>query len=194
MKTVALHGGNVAFVDDSDYPSVAPYKWHINKADQGRTYYARCVQCVPGGKGPLKNSFYMHRLVLGISDPKIHIDHINGDTLDNRRENLRICSRRENQGNRVVRPDSSTGYKGVFPKTKNRWIAKVNTSPLGFFKSPEEAARAYDAAALERWGTFARLNFPAEGQLSCRDRSLPPTAPQQVPNRFRDARNFSEAA
>jgi hypothetical protein len=106
----------------------------------------------------------MHRLILGIADPKLDVDHRDGDGLNNCRSNLRVATRQQNGSNQRKRANSNT-YKGVcFDKSRNRWLAgiKVNYKRinLGRFESEIEAAQMYDVAAKELHGEFARLNFP----------------------------------
>ena len=108
---------------------------------------------------------YVHRVMgeafLGL-DPQLHIDHINGNPSDNRVANLRVCSRQENQRNSVSRTNQF-GFKGVRPN-KARFAASITLDYrslcLGTSDTPEDAARAYDKAALQHFGEFARLNFP----------------------------------
>ncbi len=106
---------------------------------------------------------YLHRLVLGAKQGEC-VDHINGNKLDNRRANLRLCNNRENGRNRSGPAKSNlSGYRGV---SWNRgWFARINvedkTIHLGRFKTKEQAAKAYDRAALQYFGAFAgKLNFP----------------------------------
>lgn len=103
-----------------------------------------------------------HRLLMNITDPNLVVDHINGDTLDNRRENLRIASFKENSRN-TVQVRNRHGYKGVGKEDKY-FIAAINVDgkPIrkGRFKTPEEAAKLYDIMALHFFGDFAKLNFP----------------------------------
>lgn len=110
-----------------------------------------------------RKSIYMHRLVAN-SPEDAYTDHINGDKLDNRKCNLRICSDSENLMNSKVRVDNKSGYKGVFQEKRTlRWCAQINIDKvrihLGTFSSPEEAAIAYDASAKMAYGVFAKLNF-----------------------------------
>jgi hypothetical protein len=106
----------------------------------------------------------MHRLIMGISDPNIQVDHINGNTLDNRKINLRESNNATNHMNQSVRSDNKSGFKGV-SKRKNKWMARIGKNGkinLGTFNTPEEAAKAYDAKAKELFGEYAKLNFPDE--------------------------------
>jgi hypothetical protein len=105
---------------------------------------------------------YLHRFILGITDPKIRVDHQDGDGLNCRRSNIRVSTPSLNTANAGKRPGSNP-YKGVL-KRGSRWIARIKVNytsrHLGTFDTPEEAARAYDRAAVETFGEFARLNFP----------------------------------
>jgi hypothetical protein len=97
--------------------------------------------------------------------PKGYVDHINGNTSDNRITNLRVCTMTENQHNR--RPDKGRKYKGP-TLNKGKWRCQIHLpgrpmqTHLGYFPTEEAAARAYDAAAKKHFGEFARLNFPHE--------------------------------
>lgn len=98
-------------------------------------------------------------------EPNGHIDHINGKKTDNRIENLREATSSENKYNVGLRADNTSGYKGVhWFKTRSRWRAEIKqcgkSLNLGYFDTPEEAALAYDTAARQLHGAFARLNFP----------------------------------
>ncbi|HET6455301.1 MAG TPA: HNH endonuclease [Armatimonadota bacterium] len=111
------------------------------------------------------NRVYLHRVILEAQSGEM-IDHINRDKLDNRRRNLRLCTKRENSYNRQG-PNSNnlSGYRGV---SWNRgWVAQIQADGqhfrLGRFKSKEQAARAYDEAALRYFGPFeGKLNFPQD--------------------------------
>jgi hypothetical protein len=108
----------------------------------------------------------LHRFLMS-PPPGYMVDHINHNGLDNRRENLRICTRVENGRNRLPSKKSASGYKGVVKTSRGcRWQAKINIDKkqtyIGSFATAEEAARAYDAKAIEVFGEYANLNFPEE--------------------------------
>ena len=115
----------------------------------------------------------MHREITNA--PKgMQVDHINGNTLDNRKENLRVCTRSQNMMNRGKQNNNKSGYKGVsYMKKKDPnyeypkpWRAQIKCPTnqkvihLGCYKYPEQAARAYDKKAIELFGEYAQLNFP----------------------------------
>lgn len=150
MKKIALSGvrgaGRYALVDDNDYPRLVTKKWHLTRA------------------GYVTNSgkMYLHRSILAPGPGSI-IDHRNHDPLDNRRSNLRICTRSQNGSNRRRTAPRVSPYKGVsFHKPTGRWHARITLNgrlrSLRFHDTPEEAALAYNAAALKLFGEFAYLN------------------------------------
>jgi hypothetical protein len=158
MKKLKLSQGKFAVVDDEDYEELAKYKWRAQKG--GYTFYAVRSSYLKDGK---HNVILMHRVILDA--PKgMFVDHINGDGLDNRRCNLRLCTHAENIRNSKTRRDNTSGYKGVYLlKHDRKWCAclSVNgvTRHLGRFTTPEAAARAYNEAAEKYYGRFARTNY-----------------------------------
>lgn len=113
----------------------------------------------------------MHRLILGITDPKIQVDHKDGNGLNNQRSNLRIATHAENMFNRSSSKNSTSSYLGVSWNTANRrWLAAIKrngiTTHLGSFKDEKLAALAYNKASLEMTGEFARLNKVDEAPIS----------------------------
>jgi hypothetical protein len=166
MKTVPLGGkiaaGRVALVDDADYELVSRYRWHIvlkrSRSGQYESPYAQTSIRRPDGRW---TTIKMHNVIM---DSK-GVDHRNRDGLDNQRANLRVATQSQNAANQGPRVGTSS-YKGVSWTTRNqKWCAQIGTGLrgrvrfLGYFAAEEDAARAYDAAAREVYGPFARLNF-----------------------------------
>jgi hypothetical protein len=156
VKKIELSKGYEALVDDADFDNVSAARpWHA-VVDETRVYARKSI--VRNGRW---ESIRLHTFITGWA----FIDHINGNGLDNRRENLRPCTAAQNAANRALRRDARTGFKGVRAKG-GKWLARIQASGvrrhLGSFETPEDAAKAYDAAAIESFGQFARLNFPKE--------------------------------
>lgn len=150
-KIIELTRGEVAMVDEDDFEKVSCFKWICTT----RGYAAR--QISRGGK---TKNIQMHSLIIDVPNGYV-IDHINRNKLDNRKSNLRIATRTENNRNRY--PSNKTGYKGVSDRaTCFRALISPNnkTLRLGDFKNPVHAAMAYDIAAKDLYGEFAYLNFP----------------------------------
>jgi hypothetical protein len=154
MREIPLRGSNgkglALLVNDEDYELMSSFSWHAKPDGNGR-YYAEVT-------------LRAHNLLVDFP----LTDHINGNGLDNTRNNLREATHRQNSWNRGLRSDSRTGYKGVTSRRGGRgYSARIQVGGkrqyLGWFKNPIDAAKAYDAAAREHFGRFARLNFPDEG-------------------------------
>jgi hypothetical protein len=155
MNAIPLTQNQVAIVDDADYIWLSQHKWHANKAHSRAGF--RAARTVG------RRLIFMSRAIMGVEDdPSVDVDHINNDQLDNRRENLRICSHQQNCQNRGMHRDNKTAYKGVTQRGKV-FVAQIQPMNgkhkwIGTFKTAKEAAHAYDAVAREHHGQFARLN------------------------------------
>jgi hypothetical protein len=145
MRLLRLSGNKFTKLDDSDYKKFSIRKFYVTSHG-----YAR------------NRANYLHRLVSGAPDGSV-VDHANGDKLDNRRSNLRVCHQRDNSRNQVKRKVASSRYKGVkIARRTGHWIASITVRRkgiyLGYFKDEKAAARAYDKAARRHFGKFASLN------------------------------------
>lgn len=149
-------------VDDEDAYLLEAYKWVIQTGY--KTFYL-CRKLPDSPEGKHKTSLLHHEIV-GKPAKGCHIDHINLNGLDNRRCNLRHATHSQNLANLGIDKNNTSGFKGVhFCKQTGKWRAVVHfdnkAKRLGRFENKEDAARAYDAAALEIFGEFARTNFGA---------------------------------
>jgi hypothetical protein len=152
VKTLHLSQGKTAIVDDEDYERVSSRKWHYNCGYVKTNDYSN-------GHIIIK----LHRFILNAPENMI-VDHINGDKLDNRKENLRLCTQNENTKNARKRASATSKYKGVsFPKTRNKWQVQIQLNKkkmhVGYYTDEIEAAKAYDKKAAELFGEYAVLNF-----------------------------------
>lgn len=168
---IPLTKGLSAIVDAADYLALSAYKWRVSgskKTADGRqrTYYAVRFAGPHHHRGDKRPLLWMHRAILGLPGGQHpEVDHINGNGLDNRRCNLRAATTPQNAANTYPPSNNKSGYKGVSLITVHGvWVAniRVNGQPvhLGRFLTAEDAARAYDAVALQHYGEFARLNLP----------------------------------
>jgi len=156
------YGEKIVLIDDEDYDLIKLYTWRANYV-RGK-FYAITTICRHKQK-PL--TIKMHRLILGLTDPKIFVDHKDQDGLNNKRGNIRIATHAENNRNVKHTKRSVTGYKGVSLYTKDQmagWYAVVLRKDRknyfgGYFKDPIEAAKKYDELAKIHHGEFAHLNF-----------------------------------
>lgn len=154
-----------AVVDAADYEWLNQWTWSLWKAKGGKLYARRTVN--RRGESPQYRSILMHRLIRSINDSKVHVDHWDGDGLNNRRLNLRPCNRSQNIANQKRRTGGRSKFKGVNP-SKLRWQARISVNGvrrhLGSFRTEEDAALAYNAAAVVAFGEFANLNEVEEAQ------------------------------
>ena len=154
MKKIKLTQGKYAIIDDKDYEELSKHKWYAAFDLRVKKYYAR--RRVSGTSTKLN----MHRFIL--NTPKgMFTDHINRNTLDNRRKNLRTCTSNQNAYNSEKPSCNTSGYKGVTFKYK-KWQVIIKASGkqiyLGRFTNKEDAARAYNNGAKKHHGEFACLN------------------------------------
>jgi hypothetical protein len=156
---IKLHGkysDKECLIDDKDYPKIKDKRWYGREVRNDRVYYATTSR-----------SESMHKIILGTKKGFV-IDHINGNGLDNRRENLRFCSQKQNSRNNRRRKDKkyTSKYKGVwkynYDSGRIGWVAQITVNDkaihLGIFRDEEEAGYAYNQAAKKYFGDFACLN------------------------------------
>lgn len=156
MKRIPLTKGEHTIVDDSDFEYLNQWKWHTMKGYAARKDYSL------GRSNPIY--IYMHRLLADTPEGMI-TDHINGNKLDNRRGNLRQCTKSQNAMNVGVRKDNKSGYKGVHknnPKANSKlWKSEIKHNGkrvfLGYFNDPEVAASVYKEAQKKYHGEFAKV-------------------------------------
>jgi hypothetical protein len=151
MKIIKMINGKNVKMDDEDYLSFKKHSWRNCKG------YA-----ITGVKG-----IQMHRLVLKAKSGQ-EVDHINGNPLDNRKSNLRFCTRSQNNMNAKKRNKCTSKYKGVDYRKEERgrnkkWRARIGSTFIGYFYDEISAAKAYNIKAKEIFNNYARLNLIPEG-------------------------------
>lgn len=160
MKRIPLTQGQFALVDDEDFERLSQFKWCAWWSQWTKSYYAvRHGRCDDGKY----RTVYMAREIMGAKLGE-KVDHKFHNTLDNRRENLRICTTQQNSINSRMRSDNTSGLKGVsWNKNAKKWQAYIANGNrkrihLGYFVAALDAARAYDAEALRINSEFSLTN------------------------------------
>jgi hypothetical protein len=160
--SIFLTRNYIALVDVID-ADLAKFRWTSSITQAGKAYPRRSIKT----EKKIYRTVAMHRIILErILDRELSegefCDHKNGNTLDNRRSNLRIASKADNNRNMRITDRNKSGYKGVYKhQLTERWVARISVNNksiyLGIFKSPEEAHGAYCKAAVKYFGEFARF-------------------------------------
>ena len=162
-REISLTRGLLAIVDDQDFDFLSTWKWHAKASGDGSFFYA--ARSSSRSSDRPRRYILLHRVLLD-APPGVLVDHVNLNTLDDRRSNLRLCSKAENCRNGRPR-GSKSGFKGVtwYPRY-GRWVAAIcvdyRVKTLGYFDDKVLAAQAYDVAARSHFGEFARVNFQEE--------------------------------
>lgn len=152
MKEIPLSQGLVTLVDDEDYEWLSGCKWHVF----GETWKYAVSHRGPNGTGRTR----MHRAIFGNVPKGMIVDHINGNSLDNRRSNLRLCTTAQNMMNSKLMSNNTSGYKGV-SFSRGKWVARLRYQGkfiyLGAHDDPKTAHEAYKSKAKELFGEYARF-------------------------------------
>ena len=159
-RLIPLTQGQYAVVDRDVYADITKYVWHALLAPNTGTFYARRNSVYK--KGRKRKGIWMHRVIVQARSNEFY-DHRNGNTLDNRRSNLRKCTVAENNCNTRLRKDNTSGHRGVgwYPKY-GKWVARIcwddKRTTLGYFSRMKDAIVSRNKAAMVLHRTFARFD------------------------------------
>jgi hypothetical protein len=147
------HGNHEVIIDYDDFEKIKNYRWHLHAHHSGEFYCSTFIN---------RKIHKMQHLLIKKQNSQ-QIDHINGNKLDNRKCNLRICTNKENAKNKKLNINNKTGYKGThFDKDSGKYLAQIVCNYkriyIGRYEKLIDAALAYNAAAIKYHGEFARLN------------------------------------
>lgn len=152
-----LDNGFKTIIDVEDYDLIKPYKWFVHKSrDIGSLYVKTRIN---------SKDVRLHRFIMGVFDSQVEVDHGNHDTFDNRKSNLRICTRQQNQFNRSKQGNNK--YKGIYSRS-HKWVSQINFNGniyLGTYETDREAALAYDYASRLLHKDFGCRNFSDETEI-----------------------------
>lgn len=159
MKNIPLSQGQFSNVDDDDFEKLSQYKWYAAYSKTSKSYYAARTTTINGKR----KNILMHREILGVTNPNILVDHIDHNTLDNRKQNIRLATNSLIQGNSRKQSNNTSGLKGIsFLKRTGKWYSQImingKKNHLGYFGNAIDAAKAYNDAARKYFGEFALLN------------------------------------
>jgi hypothetical protein len=153
MEEIKLTRGFVALVDDEDYEYINQWKWCVTEC-KGRRYATRAYK--ENGKN---HYLFLHRVIMQ-TPINLVVDHMDHNGLNCQKHNMRNCTRKQNLQNKLPQKNSSSKYLGVsYSKEMKKFRADINDVFLGYFPDELDAAKAYDAKALETYGEYANLNF-----------------------------------
>ena len=161
FRRIRLAQPRYAIVDPEDYERLSKYEWEARRARNSPFYAARQVVNTSTRKYTV---IFMHRQIIEVGDG-LFADHINHNSVDNRKANLRPATQTQNNRNRrKFSGQSNSKYKGVYWKKHiKKWVAQIGVNKkvihLGCFKKEIDAAKAYDKGAKKYHGEFASLNF-----------------------------------
>lgn len=158
MKLIQLTQGQFALVDDEDYERVSKFKWYAAGKSRGGDFYAMRRSTKNGGEA--RKNIHLHRSILNDPPLEMDVDHINHNTLDCRKSNLRACTKSQNRMNRRgPQKNSKTGLRGVlFDSDRGKFLAQIRMGGkniyIGRFDSAESASAAYIEANKKYFGDF----------------------------------------